>query len=199
VDDNAAWLEPTEATPLDGSERFSQTDASVGDFWSYAFSDLRTNIVRGVLAEFLVARAVNAEQPVRLAWDNYDVLAPDGTRIEVKSSAYLQSWAQRKLSNIRFTGLTGLAWDDKEGWGTERQVRADVFVFAVHTCRVPSEYAPLDVDQWEFYVAKAEAVRDYGARSVGMGFLQAHARGPVGWAELRSAVAAARGPDADHS
>jgi hypothetical protein len=192
VDDEPEWLEPTEVAPLDGSERFTGTGTTVRDFWSFAFSDLRTNIVRGVLAEFLVAKAVGAEQPVRTAWDNYDVLTPDGTRIEVKSSAYLQSWAQRKLSDIRFTGLTGLSWDDKRGWGTEREVRADVFVFAIHTCRVPSEYAPLDVDQWAFYVADADAVRDNRARSVGMGFLDRHTRGPVGWAELSKAVAAVR-------
>ncbi len=48
-------------------------------------SDLRTNNVRGYLAEFLVAKAVGAHGP-RLEWDAYDVLAPDRTRIEVKSS-----------------------------------------------------------------------------------------------------------------
>lgn len=44
---------------------------------------LRMNNVRGDLAEFLVARAVGATGP-RVEWDAYDVLAPDGTRIEVK-------------------------------------------------------------------------------------------------------------------
>ncbi len=37
------------------------------------------------MAEFLVAKAVGAHGP-RLEWDAYDVLAPDRTRIEVKSS-----------------------------------------------------------------------------------------------------------------
>jgi hypothetical protein len=42
-------LKPTPVVPLDGSERFAGLDASVGDFWSWAFSDLHNNIYRGVL------------------------------------------------------------------------------------------------------------------------------------------------------
>ena len=33
-----------------------------------------------------------------------------GIKVEVKSSAYLQSWNQRKLSSIMFSGLTGREW-----------------------------------------------------------------------------------------
>ncbi len=33
-------------------------DAAVSDFWRWAFSDLRDNTVRGVLAEFIVAAAL---------------------------------------------------------------------------------------------------------------------------------------------
>lgn len=60
-------------------------------------SDLRTNNVRGYVAEFLVAQAVGADA-ARVEWDPWDVAAPDGTRIEVKSSGYLQAWAQTRLS-----------------------------------------------------------------------------------------------------
>jgi hypothetical protein len=192
VTEKDQWLQPTPVNALDGSEEFTGTGtgATVHEFWRFGFSDLRTNIVRGVLAEFLVARAIDAEHSVRVAWDNYDVLAPGGIRVEVKSSAYLQSWAQRQLSRIRFTGLSGLSWDDQEGWGAEREVRADVFVFAIQTCTDPGTYNALDIDQWSFYVAPAEAVCDNGARSVGLTFLQKHARGPLVWSKLREAVAA---------
>lgn len=78
---------------LDGSERFQGVDASVLDFWRFAMSDLRMNNVRGYLAEFLVARAVGARGN-RVEWDAYDVLTPDGVRVEVKVRGYLQSWAQ---------------------------------------------------------------------------------------------------------
>ena len=80
------------------------TDAKVVDFWRFALSNLRMNNARGYLAEFLVAKAVGSTG-LRIEWDPYDVLAPDGTTIEVKTSAYLQAWDQYKLSTIQFTGL----------------------------------------------------------------------------------------------
>jgi hypothetical protein len=170
--------------------------ATVRDFWSFALSDLQSNVTRGVLAEFLVARAVGAEESVRASWDNYDVTAPDGTRIEVKSAAYLQSWRQRTHSQIRFNGLSGLRWDDEAGWGEEREVRADVFVFGVQICRTHADFDPLDVGQWEWYVAPARRVAENGSRSVGLGFLEATppARSPMRRLPMPSSARGARPP-----
>lgn len=112
------WIRPPVVTPLLGDERLVGCEASVLDFWRFAMSDLRMNNVRGYLAEFLVAQAVGAVGP-RMEWDAYDVLAPDGTRIEVKSSAYLQVWDQRRPSRIVFTGLRGRTWTPQEGEAAE--------------------------------------------------------------------------------
>jgi hypothetical protein len=72
-----AWLRPLTAVPLDGSERFTGLDATVADFWRWAFSDLRDNTTRGILAEFLVARAVGDKRGLRIGWDNFDARAPE--------------------------------------------------------------------------------------------------------------------------
>lgn len=88
---------------LQGDERFSGVDATVADFWRFALPDLRMNNARGWLAEFLVARALGVDA-VRVEWDDFDVIWGD-VKIEVKSSAYLQSWAQTKPSAIKFGGL----------------------------------------------------------------------------------------------
>lgn len=190
--DETSWLEPTPVEPLTGREPFGGVGATVAEFWRWGFSDLRTNIVRGILAEFLVAKAVGAREPVRVAWDNFDVVSGAGTRIEVKSSAYLQSWAQKRLSTITFTGLTGLRWDAKEGWGDDREVRADVFVFAIQVCCEPTLYDPFDVDQWRFHVVSADDVREHGTRSVGTSFLRRYAPEPVSFDGLAEAIEAAR-------
>jgi hypothetical protein len=47
------WLTPKAINRLAGAERFSPGDLTVLDFWRWAFSDLRTNIVRDILAERL--------------------------------------------------------------------------------------------------------------------------------------------------
>jgi hypothetical protein len=56
------WLPPSVAVPLDGSERFAGVDATVADFWRWAFSDLRDNATRGMFAEFLVAKAAGDQR-----------------------------------------------------------------------------------------------------------------------------------------
>jgi hypothetical protein len=126
------WTSAPTLPPLDGSEPFNGVDATVVDFWRFALSDLRMNNTRGYLAEFLVAKAVGATAG-RVEWDAFDVLAPSGARIEVKSSAYLQVWDQRPPSRIVFSGLTGRTWSPQGGESSVATYNADVYVFCVQT------------------------------------------------------------------
>lgn len=187
--DKPGWLTPKPVQRLTGEEHFTGSPLTVADFWRWAFSDLRTNIVRGILAEFLVAQAVGDPSPLRQAWDNWDVTTTSGVKVEVKSSAYLQSWKQRKLSSIVFTGLTGRAWsDDRNERETERSLRADVYVFAMHICREPDEYDPLRIEDWRFRVMSAAQLAEHGVRSVTLGFLNEHAPVEYALADLARAV-----------
>ena len=175
---------------VDGSERFEGMDATVADFWRWAFSDLRMNNVRGILAEFLVSKAVGATGAPKEEWANFDVQTPDGIRIEVKASAYWQSWPQRGPSKIVFSGLTGRSWEDDGSYSAGRKVRADVFVFALQRCTNPTLYDPLDIDQWEFWAIPEGVIRDAELRSVGLGFLKRTGVSPVSWADLREKIVA---------
>ena len=66
---------------------------SLLDFWRWNASDLVSNTLRGRLAEFIVGSAVGMDfSAPRQEWDNYDLDTPSGIKIEVKSSAYIQSW-----------------------------------------------------------------------------------------------------------
>jgi hypothetical protein len=53
-------IRPGAQQALSGSEHFSNGDA-VLNFWRWAMGDLRMNNARGYLAEYLIARAVNAQ------------------------------------------------------------------------------------------------------------------------------------------
>jgi hypothetical protein len=72
------------------------------DFWSWAFSDILTNTMRGIIAEFIIATAlnINIKNP-RDGWSKFDLVYRN-LGIEVKSAAYHQRWYQEKLSNISF-------------------------------------------------------------------------------------------------
>ncbi len=185
----SAWLVPKAVQPLTGQERFSDDASSVLDFWRWALSDLRTNIVRGVLAEYLVAQAVGDPSPLREAWDNWDVTSTTGVKVEVKSSAYLQSWNQRRLSSIVFSGLTGREWSAQTNeLAADRTLRAEVYVFAIHTCRDPDQYDPLKIEDWEFRVMSAAHLAEHSYRSVTLAFLDRHAPTVYRLDELRRAV-----------
>ena len=86
--------------------------AEVGDFWRWAYSDLLMNKTRGVLAEFIVAKALGLDLSVRNAWSHHDLVTKKGTSIEVKASGYLQSWEQKELSKPSWSGLKSRNYDD---------------------------------------------------------------------------------------
>lgn len=194
LSDETTWLRPSPAYPLLGNEPFVGLDATVCDFWRWALSDLRDNTTRGILAEYLVRQAVGDTRPMRIGWDNFDVLAPDGTTIEVKASAYLQGWSQRSLSKLSFGRVRGRAFDpERNEFSVEPEVRADVFVFAVQTQIDPMLYDMLNIDHWRFWVVTSEEVREHAGKSVGMKWVEDHAAfGSISWDQLAPAIRQSR-------
>ena len=193
------WHTPAAPTPFLGSEVFRGSDAgTVLDFWRYAVPDLRSNTTRGLLAEFLVHRAVGARER-NTEWENFDVLTPDGLRIEVKTSAYLQAWKQRRLSEIRFSRLRGRTWTPEDGSAAAPSYNADVYVFALHAARTHAEYDPLDIGQWRFHVASRAVVEATGQASLGLAAVRRLCGDPVTYEELAAGIAdcARRSPPFD--
>ncbi|MEU6825581.1 hypothetical protein ABZ921_33630 [Streptomyces atriruber] len=130
-----------------------ETVGRLGDFWSWACSDLANNAMRGVLAEYVVATALGAATGTRTEWDTVDIRTPEQWRVEVKSAAYLQSWAQTRLSNITFSIRPATGWDATTGaTSTEVLRRSDVYVFCLLHHQDKPTLDPLDLDQWTFYV-----------------------------------------------
>lgn len=86
-----------------------------------------------MIAEFLVASAIGIPTSgVRDSWAAYDLITADGLKIEVKSAAYLQSWAQKKASAIIFSCPEKRGWNADTGeFAGERTRHADVYVFAL--------------------------------------------------------------------
>lgn len=130
------------------------TGRSLTDFWSWTASDLLSNSLRGQLAEYIVGSAMDCIGPddVRLEWNAYD-LSVDDIRIEVKSTAFLQSWGPTTPGSMKFGIGDALAWDARTNtWSTQRRRSADVYVFCVHIATDRSSANPLELNQWRFYV-----------------------------------------------
>lgn len=185
--DIAEWADAPAAAPLDGSEAFIGTSGTVLDFWRFAMSDLRTNNLRGYLAEFLVAQAVGARGQ-RVEWDSFDVKTPEGVTIEVKASGYLQAWAQRRPSTISFSGLVAKTWAPQAGYAADATYNADVYVFCVETATTHEEYNPLVLSQWDFYVMAKDVLAATGQRSLGLSSVRALTGEAVTFEELAHAI-----------
>lgn len=135
--------------------------ATLGGFWSWACSDLANNTMRGVLAEYLVATALGAAAGTRTAWDTVDIRTAEQWRIEVKSAAYLQSWAQSKPSEISFSIAPATGWDAQtDATSAEVLRRSDVYVFCLLHHQDKQTLDPLDLGQWTFYVLSTRILDD---------------------------------------
>ena len=121
-------------------------------FWERAYGDLLSNTNRGVLAEYIVAKALGIRDTKRVEWDQYD-LEIDGVKVEVKSAAYVQTWKQPQLSKIAFGIRPAKGWDARTNtYAASLGRSADVYVFCLLNGTDRQHVDPLDVEQWTFYV-----------------------------------------------
>lgn len=128
------------------------TRLSKQEFQDWAYDDLLVNTTRGVLAEYIVAKALGIDQVKRLEWDKHD-LDIVGVGVEVKSAAYVQSWTQTRLSVIEFDIRPARGWDARTNtYAPSAKRSADVYVFCLLNGTDRAHIEPLDVGQWTFYV-----------------------------------------------
>ena len=156
------WLEEKGLPPLTkerklGSETFNfkgnSSDFSLLEFWQWSASDFVSNTLRGVLAEYIVAKALGVADDFRKGWGAFDLLLKDGTKIEVKSAAYVQSWYQKKYSSIIFGIPRTREWSEATNKLSEMTKRqADIYIFSLLRHKIQDTLNPLALDQWTFYI-----------------------------------------------
>lgn len=147
---------------LTGNEHFLYDGVPINrlllDFWSWQSSELFSNTLRGALAEYIVATALDIDSDAsRVNWYEYDLLYGN-TRIEVKSSAYLQSWEREGFSRISFTiyparPVTASLWDDDD-----ISRHSDVYVFCLFKSKDRETANPMMLEQWDFFVVKTSDI-----------------------------------------
>lgn len=168
---------------LTGNEPFRgsgvESHLSLADFWRWSASCLMDNTARGLVAEFLVATALKGYIPdrPRVEWDPYDfVVTLDGRElsIEVKSSAYVQSWKQERYSNLRFNIRPTRKWNPETGTFTGEPCRASIYVLcALVKKEICDHAAVLNTDNWRFRVVEGKQLCD---------------RKTITWSDLRQFV-----------
>ncbi|MEV7615860.1 hypothetical protein [Streptomyces sp. NPDC089799] len=153
---------------------------TVRGFWGWAYSGLVGNTLRGALAEYIVALALGVADGTRVEWDAVDLRLPDGPRVEVKSAAYLQEWAQSAPSPISFSIAPAEGWDAVTGEVDPRRLRrADVYVFCLLGHRDKATLDPLDLSQWTFHVLPTRVLDEHKPAQKTIGLAPLLALDPV--------------------
>ena len=169
---NAATTTSKRQKPLSPQEPFSgcSEQMTVREYWQWSASDLLNNVHRGVLAEFLVARALGVADEPRDEWAGWDLEYLD-KKIEVKSAAYAQAWPQKKKRHpIRYhIAPRKWAWNPKTGKSESldppRRI-ADIYVCSLLSRpdegdqRDPNQFKPepLDLRHWTFHLLDVKAM-----------------------------------------
>jgi len=132
------------------------------DFWKWNVSDLLSNAIRGTLAEFIVATAMEIDLScVREEWDAYDFETNEGIKIEVKTSAFLQTWLQKEYSKIKFSIKPAFSWNAETNETSEIKSRpSNVYVFCLLKHKDKKTVNPLILDQWDFYVISTKKINE---------------------------------------
>lgn len=121
---------------------------------------LVTNSLRGLLVEAMIAEVLEPHWNWCGAdWSSWDFERGDGLRLEVKQSAYLQTWAPPAHGRI------STSFDIRERTGhwegavfiEERGRAADVYVFAYHG-EQDATADHREPSQWLFHVVPAPAL-----------------------------------------
>jgi hypothetical protein len=180
-----------------GEEPFRRGPTDLGfdllSFWRWAFSDLLNNTTRGMLAEFLVARALGIRvDTARSAWVSYDLQSDSGLKIEVKSSSYVQGWHQKRYSRICFDIAPATRWNPLDGSiDRESKRQADLYVFALLDHKDKATVDPMNVDQWRFFVVPTSSLDKLHPTQLALGLktLEALCK-PVAYTNLRLEVGA---------
>lgn len=167
--------------------------ATLQDFWSWAYSHTLDNSLRGILAKYLVGLMLGVVgENTRMEWDAFDRVTTSGLNVEVKSTAYLQSWHQVSFSAPTFSIREARGWNAAEDTrAAERGRASDVYVCCVFTARKRRTANPLDTRQWEFHVTSAARLTEMlGAqRSIQLSSLIARVRPEkVAFEDLAQAV-----------
>ncbi len=121
---------------------------------------LITNIHRGLIAETIVALALEPEWLwVSADYSNWDFERADGLKLEVKQSAVKQSWTDeyqgssfRSKATFDIAARTG--YRQGQNWVAEIGRAAQIYVFCHHV--IGDETADhREPSQWEFYIIEA--------------------------------------------
>ena len=141
-----------------GFEKIKGSDTKILDFWKWACSDIVIPSNRDDFALFLVANALELTKMPRIYWENSD-LRYRKKKINIKTAAFIEHWKQKRLKRLSFDISPKRGADAAtQGSLTYRNRYPEIYIFAVLNQKELKNIDVLDLDQWQFYIVKTEAL-----------------------------------------
>jgi len=182
------------AKKKNGTERFQIKNQTLNfeltEFWSWNQSNLIENRTRGILAEFIVKKALGIDSDNRIEWDNFDLISNKGKKLEIKSAAYIQSWEQKKYSEINFGISPTVGTKDNPKYDGIKRRWTDFYVFCLLRNKDQKTINPLDLSQWTFFVLNTEVLNEQKPEQKTIGINSLLALKPIecGFSELKKII-----------
>jgi hypothetical protein len=136
------------------------TNMTMLDFWKFQYSSIYD--IQGSIAEFIVAKALECENPYnREYWTLFDVLYRN-IRIEVKESSYYHAWNKDdKVSMSRNFGITKAnSQYEQPNKENKYERQNDIYVFCLNTGFTKNDAYPLNLNNWEFYIIPTSIINE---------------------------------------
>lgn len=147
------FLKPDDKFRIDRDAFGLDGGRTVLDFWRWAYSDLVQNVTRGYVAQFIIAWLVGADRKApNNPWQPFDVQIPGGKRVEVKSTAWLQSWTVgEKNRKPKFEIKPTYPYYDETGFGKEKMFNSDIYALCYYYWKDKNTANILDLSQWKYW------------------------------------------------
>lgn len=149
---------------MTGNEKFifddKELEFGILDFWKYKYSNVWN--IQEYIAEFLIEKALGLEKSQNTdSWTLYDINYRN-KRIEIKETSFYHPWNENgNISNQRVFGIT-MANSSYENSLEENKFERqnDLYVFCLNIGTTKEESNPMNINNWEFYVAPTKIIND---------------------------------------
>ena len=88
------------------------------------------------------------------------MITKEGVKIEIKSGAYIQTWKQKKYSNISFSISKTAGSKENPKFNGTHQRWSDFYIFCLLDCKNQKDINSMKLEQWTFFVLKTEVLNE---------------------------------------
>ncbi len=128
-------------------------NSKILDFWQTMFSRLESNTLRGKVGEYIVSWALSVDNRPQDPWQAFDLLSPNGKRIEVKTTSFVQDWEHGEENRTpKFVIKPTRNYTSDKGLAKDTSYNADIYVLCYYSWLDKKTTDVTNLNHWKFWV-----------------------------------------------